>query len=126
MNTNRWMQEVNARFPVRKSKGQKAQFRQYVLQKAQEMGYVARMEEKGLLGASGLAKAHKQAAKETLVLNMDCIGVGICACHKKKHVGWYCSKIHTKHDTTYDEITLQGVADTVEAVLRQVVGKEQA
>lgn len=45
MNTNRWMQEVNARFPVRKSKGQKAQFRQYVLQKAQEMGYAARMEE---------------------------------------------------------------------------------
>ena len=45
---------------------------------------------------------------------------------QKKHVGWYCSKIHTKHDTTYDEITLQGVADTVEAVLRQVVGKEQA
>lgn len=281
MNTNRWMQEVNARFPVRKSKVQKAQFRQYVLQKAQEMGYAARMEEnkaictnrnivvgdvdkakvlvtahydtpatvglpnvmlpmnrlmfylvqalialvmvvfifiptgivkkltgsifcteatlmesfaaekpeeiafvlfdneeKGLLGASGLAKAHKQAAKETLVLNMDCIGVGeamlmlvpkaarekypalgetarkssgipvvlgdmekcnfssdqkrfklgvgICACRKKKHVGWYCSKIHTKHDTTYDEITLQGVADTVEAVLRQVVGKEQA
>lgn len=135
-------------------------------------------EEKGLLGASGLAKAHKQAAKETLVLNLDCIGVGeamlmlvpkaarekypalgeaarkssgipvvlgnmekcnfssdqkrfklgvgICACRKKKHVGWYCSKIHTKHDTTYDEITLQGVADTVEAVLRQVVGKEQA
>ncbi len=135
-------------------------------------------EEKGLLGASGLAKAHKQVAKETLVLNMDYIGVGeamlmlvpkaarekypalgetarkssgipvvlgnmekcnfssdqkhfklgvgICACRKKKHVGWYCSKIHTKHDTTYDEITLQGVADTVEAVLRQVVGKEQA
>ncbi len=54
------------------------------------------------------------------------LGVGICACRKKKHVGWYCSKIHTKHDTTYDEITLQGVADTVEAVLRQVVGKEQA
>lgn len=126
MNTNRWMQEVNARFPVRKSKVQKAQFRQYVLQKAQEMGYAARLEEKGLLGASGLAKAHKQAAKETLVLNMDCIGVGICACRKKKHVGWYCSKIHTRHDTTYDEITLQGVADTVEAVLRQVVGKEQA
>lgn len=285
MNTNRWMQEVNARFPVRKSKVQKAQFRQYVLQKAQEMGYTARMEEnkaictnrnivvgdvdkakvlvtahydtpatvglpnvmlpmnrpmfylvqaliglyclmmylllagvpnphnvndntsgvcgvlalmesfaaekpeeiafvlfdneeKGLLGASGLAKAHKQVAKKTLVLNMDCIGVGeamlmlvpkaarekypalgetarkssgipvvlgdmekcnfssdqkhfklgvgICACRKKKHVGWYCSKIHTKHDTTYDEITLQGVADTVEAVLRQVVGKEQA
>ena len=44
----------------------------------------------------------------------------------RKHVGWYCSKIHTRHDTTYDEITLQGVADTVEAVLRQVVGKEQA
>ena len=213
MNTNRWMQEVDARFPVRKSKVQKAQFRQYVLQKAQEMGYAARMEEnkaictnrnivvgdvdkakvlvtahydtpatvglpnvmlpmnrpmfylvqalialvmvvfifiptgivkkltgsifcteatliglyclmmylllagvpnphnvndntsgvcgvlalmesfaaekpeeiafvlfdneeKGLLGASGLAKAHKQAAKETLVLNMDCIGAG--------------------------------------------------
>lgn len=45
MNTNRWMQEVNARFPVRKSKVQKAQFRQYVLQKAREMGYAARMEE---------------------------------------------------------------------------------
>ena len=54
------------------------------------------------------------------------LGVGICACRKKKHVGWYCSKIHTKHDTTYDESILQGVADTVEAVLRQVVGKEQA
>ena len=39
MNTNRWMQEVNARFPVRKSKAQKERFRQYVLQKAQEMGY---------------------------------------------------------------------------------------
>lgn len=279
MNTNRWMQEVNARFPVRKSKVQKAQFRQYVLQKAQEMGYTARMEENkaictnrnivvgdvdkakvlvtahydtpatvglpnvmlpmnrpmfylvqaliglyclmmylllagvpnphnvndntsGVCGVlalmesfaaekpeeiafvlfdneeKGLAKAHKQVAKKTLVLNMDCIGVGeamlmlvpkaarekypalgetarkssgipvvlgdmekcnfssdqkhfklgvgICACRKKKHVGWYCSKIHTKHDTTYDEITLQGVADTVEAVLRQVVGKEQA
>lgn len=299
MNTNRWMQEVNARFPVRKSKVQKAQFRQYVLQKAQEMGYAARMEEnkaictnrnivvgdvdkakvlvtahydtpatvglpnvmlpmnrpmfylvqalialvmvvlifiptgivkkltgsifcteatliglyclmmylllagvpnphnvndntsgvcgvlalmesfaaekpeeiafvlfdneeKGLLGASGLAKAHKQVAKKTLVpkaarekypalgeaarkssgipvvlgdmekCNFSSdqkhfkLGVGICACRKKKHVGWYCSKIHTKHDTTYDEITLQGVADTVEAVLRQVVGKEQA
>lgn len=315
MNANRWMQELNAQFPVRKSKAQKEQFRQYVLQKAQKMGWAAKVEEsrmlctnrsivvgdidrakvlvtahydtpatvglpnimipmnrpmfyliqllialvmlafifvptgivekltdslfwteatligmyvlmmylllagvpnphnvndntsgvcgvlalmeafaaekpeeiafvlfdneeKGLLGASGLAKAHKQAAKETLVLNMDCIGVGeamlmlvpkaarekypalgeaarkssgipvvlgnmekcnfssdqkhfklgvgICACRKKKHVGWYCSKIHTKHDTTYDEITLQGVADTVEAVLRQVVGKEQA
>lgn len=58
--------------------------------------------------------------------NTSSIGVGICACRKKKHVGWYCSKIYTKHDTTYDEITLQGVADTLEAVLRQVVGKEQA
>ncbi len=29
MNTNRWMQEVNARFPVRKSKAQKERFRQY-------------------------------------------------------------------------------------------------
>lgn len=85
MNTNRWMQEVNARFPVRKSKAQKERFRQYFK-----------------------------------------LGVGICACRKKKHIGWYCSKIHTKHDTTYDEITLQGVADTVEAVLRQVVEKEQA
>ena len=54
------------------------------------------------------------------------LGVGICACRKKKHVGWYCSKIHTKHDTTYDESILQGVADTVEAVLRQVVVKDQA
>ena len=85
MNTNRWMQEVNARFPVRKSKAQKERFRQYFK-----------------------------------------LGVGICACRKKKHVGWYCSEIHTRHDTTYDESTLQGVADTVEAVLRQVVGKEQA
>lgn len=314
MSTNRWMQEVGAQFPVRKSRNQKEQFRQYVLQKAQEMGYAAQVEEsrvlctnrnivvgdidrakvlvtahydtpatvglpnimlpmnrpmfyliqvlialvmlvfvfvptgiveaftdsifwteatlvgmyvlmmylllagvpnphnvndntsgvcgvlalmeafaaekpddiafvlfdneeKGLLGSSGLAKAHKRAAKETLVLNMDCIGVGeamlmlvpkaarekypalgekaqkisgipvvlgdmekcnfssdqkhfklgvgICACRKGKHLGWYCSKIHTKHDTTYDEITLQGVAETVEAVLRQVVGKEK-
>ena len=127
----------------------------FAAEKPEEIAFVLfDNEEKGLLGASGLAKAHKQAAKETLVLNMDCIGVGeamlmlvpkaarekyfssdqkhfklgvgICACRKKKHVGWYCSKIHTKHDTTYDEITLQGVADTVEAVLRQVVGKEQA
>ncbi len=151
----------------------------FAAEKPEEIAFVLfDNEEKGLLGASGLAKAHKQAAKETLVLNLDCIGVGeamlmlvpkaarekypalgeaarkssgipvvlgnmekcnfssdqkrfklgvgICACRKKKHVGWYCSKIHTKHDTTYDEITLQGVADTVEAVLRQVVGKEQA
>lgn len=33
-------------------------------------------EEKGLLGSSALAKAHPQVAKEKLVLNMDCIGVG--------------------------------------------------
>ena len=314
MNTNRWMQELNERFPVRKSKGQKEQFRQYVLENARQMGYSAAMEEnrvlcrnrnivvgdvdkakvlvtahydtpatvglpnimipmnrpmfyliqvlialvmvvfifvptgivraltgnvfwteatliglyvlmmymllagvpnphnvndntsgvcgvlalmeafaaekpeeiafvlfdneeKGLLGSAGLAKKHKQAAKETLVLNMDCIGVGeamlmlvpkaarekypalgetamqhsgvpvvigdmekcnfssdqkhfklgvgLCACRKAKHVGWYCSKIHTRHDTTYDEITLQGVADAVEAVIRQVVGKEK-
>ena len=99
----------------------------FAAEKPEEIAFVLfDNEEKGLLGASGLAKAHKQVAKKTLVLNMDCIGVGICACRKKKHVGWYCSKIHTKHDTTYDEITLQGVADTVEAVLRQVVGKEQA
>ena len=45
MNTNRWMQEVNARFQVRKSKVQKAQFRQYVLQKAQKTGYASRMRE---------------------------------------------------------------------------------
>ena len=48
-----------------------------------------------------------------------------CAKARLKKSG-YCSKIHTRHDTTYDESTLQGVADTVEAVLRQVVGKEQA
>ena len=42
------MQEVNARFPVRKSKVQKAQFRQYVLQKAQELGIPVISEEEFL------------------------------------------------------------------------------
>ena len=49
----------------------------FAAEKPEEIAFVLfDNEEKGLLGASGLAKAHKQAAKETLVLNMDCIGVG--------------------------------------------------
>ena len=49
----------------------------FAAEKPEEIAFVLfDNEEKGLLGASGLAKAHKQAAKETLVLNLDCIGVG--------------------------------------------------
>lgn len=189
MNTNRWMQELNERFPVRKSKGQKEQFRQYVLENARQMGYSAAMEENRVLcrnrnivvgdvdKAKVLVTAHYDTPATVGLPNMDCIGVGeamlmlvpkaarekypalgetamqhsgvpvvigdmekcnfssdqkhfklgvgLCACRKAKHVGWYCSKIHTRHDTTYDEITLQGVADAVEAVIRQVVGKEK-
>lgn len=33
-------------------------------------------EEKGLFGSSAFAKAHKRAAKETLLLNFDCVGDG--------------------------------------------------
>ena len=150
----------------------------FAAEKPEEIAFVLfDNEEKGVLGSGALAKAHPTVAQETLVLNMDCIGVGeamlmllpkavrlqyptlgeaakahggvpvvlgemekcnfasdqrhfklgvgICACRKGKHLGWYCSKIHTRHDTAYDEITLQGVADAVEAVLRQVVGKEK-
>ena len=49
----------------------------FAAEKPEEIAFVLfDNEEKGLLGASGLAKAHKQVAKKTLVLNMDCIGVG--------------------------------------------------
>ena len=75
---------------------------------------------------NALFQVRKSKAQKERFRQYFKLGVCICACRKKNHLGWYCSKIHTKHDTTYDEITLQGVADTVEAVLRQVVEKEQA
>lgn len=45
-------------------------------------------------------------------------GVAVCACNKGRHVGYYCSKIHTKKDLTCDQVNLDYLADS----LSQFVG----
>lgn len=47
MNAQQWMEEVNAQFPVRKSKAQKQAFREYVLGKAKELEVPAHVETLG-------------------------------------------------------------------------------
>lgn len=136
-------------------------------------------EEKGTLGASALAKKYPALKKDALVLNMDCVGVGeamlflapkkarkdrrydgmekavaeacglpvvfrpleksnfssdqthfkkgiaICACRKGRRIGYYCSRIHTKRDTEYQEATLCAVVDGTEAAIQHAIRKEQ-
>ncbi len=136
-------------------------------------------EEKGTMGAAALAKKYPALKKDALVLNLDCVGVGeamlflapkkaredrrydgmekavaeacglpvvfrpmeksnfssdqaqfkkgigICACRKGRRIGWYCSRIHTKRDTEYDEATLCAVVDGTEAAIHHAIRKEQ-
>ncbi len=122
-------------------------------------------EEKGMLGSAAFARMHKKVKKETLLINMDCVGdgehmlifankktralpvyekleaafagragctyvpcklekcmypsdqanftfgVAVCACRKGRYVGYYCSRIHTKHDMTCEQGNLDYLAD---------------
>ncbi len=122
-------------------------------------------EEKGMLGSSAFAAKHKQVKKQTLLVNMDCVGLGenilffspkkarkhahyekllasmnaqtgrnlemfnmeghlypsdqsqfkhgiaVCSCKKAKVIGYYCDKIHTKHDTIADAGNIAFIAD---------------
>lgn len=131
-------------------------------------------EEKGMLGSNGFASKHKQLQKETLLVNMDCVGVGetilffspkkarqhekfdllqrsinaqegrqvewfnmeghmypsdqsnfkcgiaVCACKKGKRVGYYYSKIHTKHDTVADAGNIAFIADGLAAMTKEL------
>lgn len=126
-------------------------------------------EEKGMLGSSGFASKHKQVKKETLLVNMDCVGLGenilffspkkarnhahyekltaavnaqqgrpvewfnmeghlypsdqsqfkcgiaVCSCKKAKIIGYYCDRIHTKHDTIADAGNIALIADGLAA-----------
>ena len=38
-------------------------------------------------------------------------GIAVCACNKKKVIGYYVDKIHTKKDTVCDQINLDFLAD---------------
>lgn len=132
-------------------------------------------EEKGMLGSNGFASKRKQIQKETLLVNMDCVGVGetilffsrkkarqhekfallqrsinaqegrqvewfdmeghmypsdqsnfkcgiaVCACKKGKRVGYYCSKIHTKHDTVADAGNIAFIADGLAAMTKELL-----
>lgn len=131
-------------------------------------------EEKGMLGSNSFASKHKQIRKDTLLVNMDCVGVGetilffspkkarqhekfdllqrsintqqgrqvewltmeghmypsdqsnfkcgiaVCACKKGKRAGYYCSKIHTKHDTVADAGNISFIADGLAAMTKEL------
>lgn len=126
-------------------------------------------EEKGMLGSSAYAGKHKNMKKNTLLVNMDCVGLGenilffspkkarnhahyeklvagmnaqtgrnlellnmesniypsdqaqfkcgiaVCSCKKAKVIGYYCDKIHTKHDTIADAGNIAFIADGLAA-----------
>lgn len=126
-------------------------------------------EEKGMLGSSAFAGKHKDVKKNTLLVNMDCVGLGenvlffspkkarehehyekllagmnaqtgrnleffnmeghlypsdqaqfkcgvaVCACKKGKRIGYYCDKIHTRHDTIADAGNIAFIADGLAA-----------
>ena len=38
-------------------------------------------------------------------------GIAVCACNRHKVFGYYCDKIHTKHDTVCDQANLDFIAD---------------
>lgn len=131
-------------------------------------------EEKGMLGSNNFASKHKQIKANTLLVNMDCVGVGetilffspkkarqhekfdllrnsinaqqgrqvewlnmeghmypsdqsnfkcgvaVCACKKGKRMGYYCSKIHTKHDTVADAGNISFIADGLAAMTKEL------
>lgn len=131
-------------------------------------------EEKGMLGSNSFASKHKQIRKDTLLVNMDCVGMGetilffspkkarqhekfnllqnsinaqqgrqvewlnmeghmypsdqsnfkcgvaVCACKKGKRIGYYCSKIHTKHDTVADAVNISFIADGLAAMTKEL------
>lgn len=85
------------RFQVRKSKGQKAEFRAWLCDTLTKAGYTPLVEtalampeedwdkvcfvffdneEKGLFGSSFFAKAHPQMKREKLLINFDCVSDG--------------------------------------------------
>lgn len=122
-------------------------------------------EEKGMLGSSAFASKHKDVKKNTLLVNMDCVGLGenilffspkkarghahyeklvagmnaqagrnlemfnmeghlypsdqshfkhgiaVCSCKRAKVIGYYCDRIHTKHDTIADAGNIAFIAD---------------
>ncbi len=121
-------------------------------------------EEKGMLGSARFASLHKRVKKETLVVNLDCVGDGenvlllgnkrtralpqwplltaamyaqtgrtlvlqdmekaiypsdqanfklgaaMCACKKARVIGYYCDKIHTRHDKTCEQANMDFIA----------------
>ena len=129
-------------------------------------------EEKGLLGSNAFANLHKQVKKETLLVNMDCVGLGqnilffaqkkarrharydkltaavnaqtgrnaewfkmeghmypsdqnnfkcgiaVCSCKKAPVIGYYCDKIHTRHDTEADAGNIAFIADGLAAFVQ--------
>lgn len=126
-------------------------------------------EEKGMLGSSAFASKHKDVKKNTLLVNMDCVGLGenilffspkkarghahyeklvagmnaqagrnlemfnmeghlypsdqshfkhgiaVCSCKRAKVIGYYCDRIHTKHDTIADAGNIAFIADGLAA-----------
>lgn len=131
-------------------------------------------EEKGLLGSNAFATLHKQVKKETLLVNMDCVGLGenilffaqrkarknvhydkltaavnaqmgrnaawykmeghmypsdqnnfkcgiaVCSCKKAPVIGYYCDKIHTRHDTEADAGNIAFIADGLAAFVQSL------
>ena len=131
-------------------------------------------EEKGMLGSSAYAEKHKDVKKNTLLVNMDCVGLGdnilffspkkarahahyeklvasmnaqsgrnlemfnmeghfypsdqsqfkcgiaVCSCKKAKVIGYYCDKIHTKHDTVAEPANIAFIADGLAAFVQSL------
>lgn len=47
-------------------------------------------------------------------------GVAVCACNKGKHLGYYCDKIHTKHDTICHQENLDFLAQGLTAFVERL------
>ena len=74
-----------------------------------------------------LEKAMQQAEGRSFVMNRmeKCIypsdqanyklGVAVCACKKKKGIGYYCDRIHTKNDTVCEQANLDFLAEGLSA-----------
>lgn len=95
--------------------------------KAREDACYAGMEE-AVAKASGLPVVFRALEKSNFSSDQKHFkkGIGICACHKGKRIGWYCSRIHTHRDTEYDEAAICAVVDGTEAAIHHAIRKEQA